>query len=131
MKPTTIKKLDDVFSDFIRLRDADDKGYITCPLCGTVVFWKYADNAHYIDRGNMATRYHEKNCNTNDKGCNQFKDGNKEVYKRWLIGKYGDDVIVELDFLKHQTLKISETEGQLLIKHYREKVKELKELKGL
>jgi hypothetical protein len=28
-----IKKLDAVFSEYIRLRDSDENGIVTCPLC--------------------------------------------------------------------------------------------------
>jgi hypothetical protein len=28
-----VKKYDEVFSTYIRLRDSDEKGIVTCPLC--------------------------------------------------------------------------------------------------
>jgi len=131
MNSANLKKLDDAFSEYIRLRDADDNGYITCCTGGGRVFWKYADCGHYIDRGNMATRYHEKNCHAQSKEWNQFK--NKEVmleaYEEFLVDKYGENIIDDLETLKHNTLRISNNEAILLIKHYKAKAKEFKKLK--
>ena len=42
------KILDKVFSGFIRLRDADDRGYVSCITCGSIHFWKDIDCGHYI-----------------------------------------------------------------------------------
>lgn len=36
-------KLDRIFSEYIRLRDADNNGYIRCISCGKIVFWKDTD----------------------------------------------------------------------------------------
>ena len=45
-----IKELDRVFSKFIRLRDCDKKGIVTCPLCGAKIPYEKAQNMHFISR---------------------------------------------------------------------------------
>ena len=86
---TLKKKFDAVFSKFIRLRDSDEQGVGFCITCGKPKIWKYADCGHYIKRQHMATRYDEKNCNLQCKGCNAFEQGANERYKVAIDKKWG------------------------------------------
>ncbi len=52
-----------------------------------------------------------------------------EAYEEFLVNKYGENIIDDLETLKHNTLRISNNEAILLIKHYKAKAKELKKLK--
>lgn len=130
MHKATINKLDRVFSEFIRLRDADANGIVRCISCGGFHHWKNADCGHYINRKHLSTRWHEKNCNAQCRACNRFDEGNMLGYTRGLQKKYGSAILNELEVMKHQVSKMSDFEGALLIKHYTEKVKELKKLKA-
>lgn len=130
MKPSTMTKLDEVFSEYIRLRDASESGLVRCISCPSTVNWKYVDNGHFVKRDNMATRYHEKNCNGQCKVCNQGMDGNIEGYELGLIKKYGPMVIEELNEERRRTVKISESEAQEMLKKYRRLVIDLKKQKA-
>ena len=90
-------KLDTVFSKYIRLRDADDKGICKCISCGREYHWKKIQNGHYASRTNYATRWDEMNCNAQCVGCNRFKEGNKIWYRRALVEKYGEDKVYRLE----------------------------------
>ena len=58
-----VKKLDAIFSQYIRLKDADHKGDVTCFTCGKVSHYKKGiQNGHFQSRRFMSTRYDEKNC---------------------------------------------------------------------
>lgn len=129
MNKATISALDRVFSDYIRLRDADSSGYVRCISCGKIIHWKESDCGHYVNRKHLSTRWNERNCNGQCRSCNRFDEGNMLGYTRGLIKKYGEGVLNELDMLKHQVSKMTEFEGRLLIKHYKKKVKELKIVK--
>jgi len=83
---TVIEDLDAVFSQYIRLRDSDENGYITC-YCGKVVYWTEADNSHFMPRSHMNTRYSDENCNSSCRHCNQTLKGNLLVYGAWLETK--------------------------------------------
>ena len=131
MKNTLKNKLDRIFSLYIRLRDANPQGYTRCISCGKIVPWKEADCGHFINRSHMATRYNEKNCNAQCRSCNRFDEGNNIGYIRGLIKKYGQGVIDELEILKHQESHWTEFEYKSLIEHYKQKVKELHENKGI
>lgn len=111
-------KLDTVFSIFIRQRDARNNGFGNCISCGNPVFWKDADNGHYIVRSNMATRYDEVNCNLQCRHCNRFCEGNMSGYRQGLIKKYGEEKVIELEMRKFNKAKISKVELELLIDHY-------------
>ena len=56
-KPNLKKKLDVVFSLFIRLRDARKDGTFKCISCGQIKSFDQADCGHYINRQHMSTRY--------------------------------------------------------------------------
>lgn len=129
--PALIRKLDDIFSQYIRLRDSDSNGYCRCISCGAVLFWKKIHNGHFVNRGHMSTRYHEKNCNAQCPKCNLFDEGNNIGYTRGLLRKYGSGVIEELDIAKHSICKRSPTDYELLIDHYTKEVEKLKAEKGL
>jgi hypothetical protein len=78
-------KLDRIFSQYIRLRDADQNGYIRCISCGKIVLWKEADNGHFINRKHMSLRFSETNCNAQCRSCNRFDEGNMTGYNLGMI----------------------------------------------
>lgn len=124
-------KLDRIFSQYIRLRDADNKGYIRCISCGKIVFWKDADNGHFINRKHMSLRFSETNCNAQCRACNRFSEGNMTGYNLGMIKKYGQQTINLLILAKNQINKISDSEYKILINHYQQKIKEIKVQKNL
>jgi len=130
MNKTIVAKLDKVFSEYVRLRDSDANGFVRCISCGGIHHWKQVDNGHYVNRKHLSTRWHEKNCNGQCRACNRFDEGNMIGYHRGLVKKYGENVIQELDVMRHQTSKLSDFEGQLLINDYQNKVKSLKKAKA-
>jgi len=125
MKKTTQRKLDEAFSKYIRLRDANEDGYIRCISCGKVVHWKEADVGHYILRKHMSLRYNGTNCNAQCRECNRFDESNAAGYTLGLIERYGTGIIETLNAFKHQQNKISETEAQAMLKFYNLETKEL------
>jgi len=125
-----IARLDRIFSEYIRLRDADRNGYVRCISCGKIGYWKDVDCGHYINRKHLSTRWHEKNCNGQCRSCNRFDEGNMLGYTKGLVRKYGTGILDELDVMKHQSGKLTDFDGELLIKHYKEQVKILKKSKA-
>ena len=118
-------KLDKVFSQFIRLRDADNNGFCRCISCGCKERWQDVDCGHFVNRHHMATRYDERNCNAQCRKCNRFTSGNIEGYKRGMIRKYGIEIIEELEDKKHEIHKMSKADYEIAIEYYRGKVNEL------
>lgn len=121
---TLIKKLDAIFSKYIRLRDADQNGICRCITCGTPKHWKELDNGHFIKRQNMSLRFNEINCNAQCRKCNWLEQGADDKYKEAIIKKYGQKQYDLLLYHKSQTKKWSRFELEYLIKEYQEKVKQ-------
>lgn len=112
------ERLDGVFSLYIRRRDCRD-GVGRCISCGRPITFATCDAGHYIPRGNMATRYYERNCAAQCRECNRYKDGNLAGFTIGLVERYGDGIIDELNALKHATAKFSKSDYEELIKKYK------------
>jgi len=98
LKSWYVKKLDRVFSEYIRQKNADTFGMTRCYTCDKTAHWKDLQNGHYISRGHMATRWLEENCRVQCSGCNIFKRGNYTEYAYRLlqeIGREGLDALME------------------------------------
>ena len=76
--------LDIIFSQLIRLKEADADGMLKCFTCDEVKHWKHMQCGHYISRAQMPTRFSEKNCRPQCKTCNEDKHGNLIVFAERL-----------------------------------------------
>jgi hypothetical protein len=124
---TTIlkKKLDTIFSIYIRLKYADQDLNVKCFTCDKVYHYKKIQNGHFYSRAILSLRYDEQNCRPQCYGCNIAKSGNYiEYYKRLEkeIGKGGMDY---LEYKRHQIKKMGKLDYQIYIDTYTQKVAEL------
>ena len=126
-----IKKLDRVFSEYIRLRDTMPNGMFRCISCGKIKPYSQADCGHYHSRTHMSTRFDEENANAECRSCNRFCADHLVGYRKNLIAKIGEHRYNVLEWRAHQTKKWSDFELKELIKHYQAKIKDLKGEKGL
>lgn len=124
-----VKKLDRVFSKYIRLRDSNRQGFGKCITCHRVLHWEKAHCGHYVNRAHMALRFHEKNCHLQCPFCNSFREGEMLEYTLAIIKKYGEKVLQELQIIRNQTTKYSAFELQALTAHYKKSVEILKTVK--
>lgn len=76
--------MDIVFSKLIRLKEADENGLVQCFTCPTIRPWTQMQCGHFVKRGNMTTRFSEKNCRPQCKECNEHKDGNEKIFAERL-----------------------------------------------
>lgn len=122
------KKLDKVFSQFIRLRDSQPFGYkaFRCISCGQVKPFDQMDCGHFISRVHMSTRFDENNCHGECKACNRFRADHMIYYQANLVRKIGQDKVDILIAKGHQSRKYSPFELEVLIKYYTERVNEMK-----
>ena len=119
------KKLDIVFSKYIRQRDSAewDGKFFRCISCNRVKAFRQMHNGHYYGRAIMATRFDEKNCNGQCISCNTFKEGNRQGYALGLQKKYGKDILTLLEIKSHNINKMANFEYETLIAFYSEKIK--------
>lgn len=114
------KKLDDIFSKYIRRRD-----HGICFSCGKTKHWKEQQAGHYIKRSRNITRYDERNVHCQCVKCNMFDGGNYPEYTKALIGRYGHDIIDYLVDKSKEDKQFTVEELQELIDIYSKKLKEL------
>jgi len=121
-RSTIVKKLDKIFSIWIRSKDADHAGMVDCYTCGVSKDWKYEiDAGHFQSRGKYATRWNEDNVKPQCKRCNGFRGG--EQYQFAL--RLGTDLADELVLLSNQPARFTNDELLEKIKYYTKLVKEL------
>ena len=119
------RKLDRVFSEYIRLRDTAGSaafGTALCCSCGRRFHWTDMDAGHYISRGKAATRYDERNVHAQCQRCNRFAGGNMPGYTIFLIQHYGPDIIEELVEKSKQEHKWRVTELRVQLAEYKAKL---------
>lgn len=121
MNKTLVRKLDTVFSKFIRKRDSED-GYFKCCSCGQFKPIEQADAGHWINRRWMATRWREDNVHAQCRSCNRFDEGNSTGYALFMIEKYGKEHLDYLNSIKNAGYKYTDFELELLIKEYKKKI---------
>lgn len=130
--PSLVDKLDDVFSLFIRLRDADKNGVVKCVTCGRFTDWKHnTDCGHFVGRGKYPTRWDEKNCAGQCKSCNGFEEGKKYQFGLAINEKYGAGTAERLEIKSKNHFKLESFNLKFLIAFYQNKVLQLKDEKGL
>jgi hypothetical protein len=105
-----IQELDELFSLYVRLKDADSKGDVICVTCYNKFNYKDVDAGHYIPRGHFATRWDEDNVKPQCINCNRYNYGMIDVFEKYLeSNKKG---ITE--YLKEKSKKISKISKQEL-----------------
>ena len=119
------RKMDKVFSEWIRRRWIGAYGRAMCVSCGMVAFWKSMHCGHFVSRVRLATRWDEENCAVQCPRCNIFLAGNAVGYARWLENRYGPSIFAALDERSKQPTKFSRSDLQSMIDKYVAKIKEL------
>lgn len=110
-----VKKLDTVFSEYIRKKYADKLGYVKCYTCNKKAYWKGEgiQNGHFISRASRALRWSEDNCRPQCYGCNVGRYGQAYIFSQNLNKEYGYDKAAELlqqsrEIVKHTDLELLE-----------------------
>lgn len=121
----------DMFSLYIRLRDADENGICRCFTCGAYRHYKKIDCGHGIPRQHKATKYHHWNNHAQCKHCNGFEGGMRESYKVAMDMRYGKGTWDKLLILSKSEFKLGPFERLILYEHYKNQVEKLKKEKGI
>lgn len=123
-KPTRsklVKKLDTVFSQYIRLSNADNNGYCTCVTCNKTFFWKEIQAGHFMSRKHYSTRWDERNVKPQCLRCNIYNQGEGYLYSLYLGDKLSKKLLEESRELR----KFTNIELEEMIADYSERVKKL------
>ena len=130
-KPDLVKKLDKVFSQYIRLRDVMPSGFFKCVSCGKIKPFADADCGHYHSRTHMATRFEEDNCHCECRFCNRMSADHLIGYRENLITKIGFSRVERLNVLAHSQKHWLDCELEEKIAYYKAEVKRLSAMKGI
>lgn len=116
-----IRRLDEAFSKYIRLSNADKDGYCTCVTCGKRGYWQrdIIDAGHFISRKAMATRWDERNVKPQCRYCNRFRNGMQYAFSKYL----GDNLAEELYYKSQKVTKFTIDELEEMYQYYSSKVK--------
>ena len=123
--PKLKKKLDRLFSKFIKLRDGGLE-FFKCISCQKTKPLSQFNAGHYWSRRYMSTRYDEKNVNGQCIYCNMHLSGNIQGYQIGLIKKYGEEILQHLEIKKNNISNMGRFEFEVLINEYNDKIKILK-----
>lgn len=126
-----VKKLDAVFSKYIRLRDSMPNGMTKCISCGHIKPFSDMDCGHFFSRSRMATRWDERNCHAECAYCNRFRADHLHDYETNLKRMIGENEFNKLEMLAHSTRHWTETELKAMIDYYTRKAKLLSSEKGI
>ena len=113
-----VEKADRVFSEYIRRRNADSRGFVPCFTCGKIDHWKSQDCGHFMSRKHYNTRWDDENCQVQCKGCNIFRHGEQFLFGVHLDKLYGDGKAEELHFKSRMMVKLSQGDLQDIIDKY-------------
>jgi len=123
--PSLEKKLDDVFSKFIRLRDAGTDGYNKCCTCSKVLHWKEANCCHFVPRAKRATRWDETNCYSGCTHCNFYNELHHYHLGRLIDKLHGEGTADQLIRLGHSTFKVDRGFLMQKIDYYKDAVTDM------
>lgn len=119
---TITNRLDTLVSKIVRLRDAQ------CITCGSV---EEGECGHYFHRALINTRWDLQNCHRQCTCCNSYHEENTEPYTRFMIQKYGPEVIIELSQIAHSPKKINRVDRLILEVEFKKLLSELEASYGV
>ena len=127
--PTTIsklkKKLDKLFSEYIRRRNADHLGRVKCFTCGVEKHWKEQQAGHFQSRSQHSTRWDEVNVQVQCVKCNMYKQGEQYKFGMYLDQRFGDGTAADLENRAKIIVKVNRVDYEEAIERYKQKIKEL------
>lgn len=116
-----IKRAQAAVNVYVRARDDG----MPCPCCGTTVSAQW-DASHYRPAGiNSAIRFNPDNIHRCCVVCNRHKSGNLTAFRVWMVEKYGDDFVTDLDN-NHETKRYTREELESIESEYKAKLAEIK-----
>jgi len=113
------KKLDRVFSEYIRLRDADKGGTVQCVTCKKLMFWKDSHAGHFVKRQHRSLRWNELNAHPQCVACNTYQGGRQDDYAAYIIKRYGVNAFNKLVEMKYQIAKFSRADLMEMIERFK------------
>jgi hypothetical protein len=124
-KKTIIRKFDKLFSKWVRLSNADAKGYCECITCGRSYKWNDIDAGHFVSRRHLVLRFDPRNVFPQCRRCNRFLNGLQYIMGKRIDELLGVGTADELIQISKQTHKIDKVDLEIKYDEYLELSKKL------
>tara|TARA_R100000541_G_scaffold59349_1_gene72951 strand:+ start:1217 stop:1609 length:393 start_codon:yes stop_codon:yes gene_type:complete len=124
-RKTIVKKLDTVFSQFIRRRFAINE-IAECVTCGNKAHYKKLQAGHFMSRKHYATRWDVTNVQVQCYSCNVMRYGEQYKYGLYLEQAYGKGTALELQSKSREITKYSDFQLLDMIDYYNKLLANLK-----
>lgn len=125
-KSMLTKKLDRIFSEYIRRKYSDENWMITCISCEKKSHRKEANNCHWINRWNKQYRFDEDNCRPGCTSCNLYnKEFHIRVFTTKQITRLGIETVNIMNDNTNYVYKQGKTELKALIEEFSTKLNNL------
>tara|TARA_R100001510_G_C7655220_1_gene214260 strand:+ start:1047 stop:1454 length:408 start_codon:yes stop_codon:yes gene_type:complete len=121
-----IKKLDSIFSLYIRLRKANKLGFVECYTCGKKDHFKKMQCGHFQSRKHYSTRWEELNSQVQCYSCNVMRYGEQYKYGLKLQEEYGKELPEKLLIQSKKIVKFSNDDLLIMIDRYKQLVENIK-----
>jgi hypothetical protein len=116
-RSTLVKKLDSIFSIYIRQRYAVNE-IAECYTCGKKDHWKKLQAGHFASRRHYSTRWDENNVQVQCYGCNIANQGMQFEFGKKLCLQFDNNFADELMIKSKQIRKFTDVELQEKIDYY-------------
>tara|TARA_R100000231_G_scaffold139539_2_gene121160 strand:+ start:1298 stop:1684 length:387 start_codon:yes stop_codon:yes gene_type:complete len=120
-KSKLIKKLDRIFSIYVRLFNADKNGNCKCITCGKQQHYKQLHAGHFISRRHLCTRWDLNNVKPQCIYCNTYQQGRQYEFSLQLGKKLSQDLLKK----SKEVCKFAPSDIQDMIDQYTTKVKNI------
>lgn len=117
-----VKKLDTVFSMYIRKRDK-----YRCIVCGATREIRTIQCGHLFSRVANSTRFDEANAHAQCSGCNLRHEHDPEPYRRAWLAKHSQDEYDRVYAKWSNPTKFTISDLEIMIELYQNKIKSLED----
>jgi len=125
------KKAWAIFSKYVRRFFADKNGMVNCVTCPAVLPIKMMQAGHFIPGRNNSILYEIRGVHPQCFRCNIILQGNPRKYNAFMLARYGQKVIDELDALSNKPLTMMAWQHLEVFDTYNKKLKVIDELDKL
>ena len=123
---TLKRKIDVLWSKYIRNRDSDRFGFASCVTCGRRDRIDNMDCGHYMSRGFMATRWDEKNCAAQCRKCNRYQEGRHGAFAQAINTRYGPGTAEAIEYkAKRGGNRVNRVVAEMILRELTQKTQEL------
>jgi len=108
----------------VRMRNADRDGMVRCVTCPARKHWKEMNGGHFVPGRRNGVCFDERNIHPQCIQCNLYKSGRPAEYRFYMVKRYGQDVVDELERLDRLTVTLTRDDYADLCMAYRDRIKE-------